>query len=112
MSVILPGAPRPNPHKPVQPLAADIEAGLINTCCLREDNLYVSEYETDHRMVRKCRRCHRKHYTMKADAIDLATTQPRKLLDLPVTKIEPGAGADLMLFDWQDGGDLTVREVV
>jgi hypothetical protein len=72
MSVILPGAPRPNPHKPVQPLAADIEAGLINTCCLREDNLYVSEYETDHRMVRKCRRCHRKHYTMKADAIDLA----------------------------------------
>ena len=47
-----------------------------------------------------------------AEAIDLATAQPRKLLGLPVTKIEPGAVADLMLFDWQDGGDLTVREVV
>jgi N-acetylglucosamine-6-phosphate deacetylase len=47
-----------------------------------------------------------------ADAIDLASAQPRRLLGLPVTKIEPGAVADLMLFDWQDGGELTVREVV
>jgi N-acetylglucosamine-6-phosphate deacetylase len=46
------------------------------------------------------------------DAIDLATAQPRKLLGLPVTKIEVGAVADLMLFDWWEGGEFKVREVM
>jgi N-acetylglucosamine-6-phosphate deacetylase len=47
-----------------------------------------------------------------ADAIGLASAQPRKLLGLPVTKIEVGHPADLMLFEWEDGGELQVREVV
>lgn len=46
-----------------------------------------------------------------ADAIDLASVQPRKLLKLPVTKLEVGERADLMLFDWSEGGELKVREV-
>jgi len=53
-----------NPRKPIKPLAEQIES--VNTCCLREDNLYVAEY-VNGSMVRKCRRCHHKHYTMKAD---------------------------------------------
>ena len=47
-----------------------------------------------------------------ADAIDLASAQPRKLLGLSVMKIEVGQPADLMLFDWEEGGELKVREVV
>jgi len=47
-----------------------------------------------------------------ADAIDLASSQPRKLLGLPVTSIEVGQPADLMLFDWEEGGELTVRAVM
>jgi N-acetylglucosamine-6-phosphate deacetylase len=47
-----------------------------------------------------------------AEAIDLASAQPRRLLGLPVTKLEAGQPADLMLFDWEPGGDLTVRTVV
>ncbi len=48
----------------------------------------------------------------RADAIDLASAQPRKLLGLPVTTIEVGQPADLMLFDWGEGGELVVREVL
>jgi N-acetylglucosamine-6-phosphate deacetylase len=47
-----------------------------------------------------------------AEAIDLASAQPRRLLGLPVAKLEVGQPADLMLFDWEEGGELTVREVV
>jgi N-acetylglucosamine-6-phosphate deacetylase len=47
-----------------------------------------------------------------AEAIDLASAQPRRLLGLPVTTIEVGQPADLMLFDWEEAGELTVREVV
>jgi N-acetylglucosamine-6-phosphate deacetylase len=47
-----------------------------------------------------------------ADAIGLASAQVRKLLGLPVTTIEVGQPADLMVFDWEDGGELQVREVV
>jgi N-acetylglucosamine-6-phosphate deacetylase len=47
-----------------------------------------------------------------ADAIHLASAQPRKLLGLPVTKLEAGEPADLMLFDWEEGGELKVRGVV
>jgi N-acetylglucosamine-6-phosphate deacetylase len=46
------------------------------------------------------------------DAIDLASAQPRKLLGLPVTAIEVGQPADLMLFEWEEGGELKVREVL
>jgi N-acetylglucosamine-6-phosphate deacetylase len=46
------------------------------------------------------------------DAIHLASAQPRKLLGVPVTRIEAGAPADLMLFDWEEGGELRVREVI
>ncbi|MBM3980650.1 MAG: amidohydrolase family protein [Planctomycetes bacterium] len=46
-----------------------------------------------------------------ADAVDLATAQPRRLLGLPVTELTAGAPADLMLFDWEPGGELTVRAV-
>lgn len=46
------------------------------------------------------------------NAIRLATLCPRHLLGLPVTKIEPGHPADLMLFDWADGDELRVREVL
>ncbi|MBN9117963.1 MAG: amidohydrolase family protein [Planctomycetes bacterium] len=47
-----------------------------------------------------------------ADAVDLASARPRQLLGLPVTTIEVGQPADLMLFDWQPDGALKVREVV
>ncbi len=47
-----------------------------------------------------------------ADAIDLASARPRQLLRLPVTTIEAGQPADLMLFGWQPGGEMQVREVL
>jgi N-acetylglucosamine-6-phosphate deacetylase len=33
------------------------------------------------------------------------------LFGLPPRMLEPGHPAQLMLFDWQPGGELTVREV-
>ncbi|VTS02237.1 n-acetylglucosamine-6-phosphate deacetylase : N-acetylglucosamine-6-phosphate deacetylase OS=Planctomyces maris DSM 8797 GN=PM8797T_21563 PE=3 SV=1: Amidohydro_4 [Gemmata massiliana] len=45
------------------------------------------------------------------DAVDLASVQPRRLLGLPVTRIEAGAPASLVLFDWKPGGEIAVREV-
>ena len=47
-----------------------------------------------------------------AEAVDLASAQPRKLLGLPPVRLESGDPADLTLFDWQPGGDLTVRETM
>jgi N-acetylglucosamine-6-phosphate deacetylase len=47
-----------------------------------------------------------------ADAIDLATARPRQLLGLPVTTIDVGQPADLVLFDWEPGGDVRVIRVV
>jgi N-acetylglucosamine-6-phosphate deacetylase len=43
-----------------------------------------------------------------AEAIDMATARPRQLLGLPVTTIEVGQPADLMVFDWEPGGDVRV----
>ncbi|HUH21952.1 MAG TPA: hypothetical protein VLZ09_08790 [Gaiellaceae bacterium] len=57
--------PTPDPKKPIKPLAEQMES--VNPCCMREDNLYVAEYDAGNRMVRRCRRCRRKHYTVKAD---------------------------------------------
>ena len=45
-------------------------------------------------------------------AVDLAGARPRQLLGLPVTRLEAGRPAELMLFDWEEGGELTVREVL
>lgn len=45
-----------------------------------------------------------------ADAVDMATTRPRQLLGLPVPTIEVGQPAELVLFDWQPGGEVQVRE--
>ncbi|HEY8504992.1 MAG TPA: amidohydrolase family protein [Gemmataceae bacterium] len=47
-----------------------------------------------------------------AEAIDMAAVRPRELLGLPVPRLEPGAPADLMLFDWEPGGELAVRALV
>jgi N-acetylglucosamine-6-phosphate deacetylase len=47
-----------------------------------------------------------------ADAVDMATVRPRQLLGLPVHTIEVGQPADLVLFDWEPGGDVRVRQIV
>ncbi|MDB5309739.1 MAG: nagA 1 [Gemmataceae bacterium] len=47
-----------------------------------------------------------------ADAVDMASARPRQLLGLPVTTIEPGQPADLVVFDWEPGGDVVVRDVL
>ncbi|MGE3806094.1 MAG: N-acetylglucosamine-6-phosphate deacetylase [Gemmataceae bacterium] len=46
------------------------------------------------------------------DAIDMATIRPRQLLGLPVHQLEPGAPADLVLFDWQPGGNFQVKHTL
>lgn len=45
-----------------------------------------------------------------ADAIDLATARPRQLLGLPVNTIDVGQPTDLVLFGWEPGGGVVVRE--
>jgi len=47
-----------------------------------------------------------------ADAVDMATSRPRQLLDLPVQTLEVGQPADLVVFDWEPGGDVRVHEAV
>jgi N-acetylglucosamine-6-phosphate deacetylase len=47
-----------------------------------------------------------------ADAIDMAGARPRELLRLPARKLEVGMPAELVLFDWEEGGEMQVREVV
>ena len=47
------------------------------------------------------------------DAVDMAAIRPRELMGLPVPRIEVGQQpAEVMLFDWQQGHELTVREVI
>jgi N-acetylglucosamine-6-phosphate deacetylase len=43
-----------------------------------------------------------------AEAIDMASAQPLALLGLASQKLQPGYPADLILFDWADGSDLTI----
>lgn len=43
-----------------------------------------------------------------AEAVDMAGARPRALLGLPPRSLEPGAPADLVLFDWEPGGDFRV----
>jgi N-acetylglucosamine-6-phosphate deacetylase len=46
------------------------------------------------------------------DAVDMAGARPRQLLNLPPRRLEPGEPAELVLFDWQEGGEFAVRGVV
>jgi N-acetylglucosamine-6-phosphate deacetylase len=41
-------------------------------------------------------------------AVAMAAERPRELLGLPVPRIEPGETADLVLFNWQFGSELSV----
>jgi N-acetylglucosamine-6-phosphate deacetylase len=45
------------------------------------------------------------------EAVAMAAARPRDLLGLPVPRLEAGAPADLVAFDWQPGADLRVRAV-
>jgi len=45
-------------------------------------------------------------------AVDLATVRPRQLLGWPVPTLEPGQPADLVVFEWEAGGEVRVVEVV
>ncbi|HYT87243.1 MAG TPA: N-acetylglucosamine-6-phosphate deacetylase, partial [Gemmataceae bacterium] len=46
------------------------------------------------------------------DAVDMASQRPRQLLGLPPQRLEEGATADLMLFDWEAGGELIVKRTL
>ena len=46
------------------------------------------------------------------DAIDMAGARPRELLGLATWELAAGSRAPLMLFDWEPGGEVVVREVV
>lgn len=46
-----------------------------------------------------------------ADAIAMTSVRPRELLGLPVPAIAEGQPADLVVFDWEPGGELRVRAV-
>jgi N-acetylglucosamine-6-phosphate deacetylase len=43
-----------------------------------------------------------------AEAVDMATARPRQLLGLPISTIAAGQPADLVLFDWEPGGQMRV----
>jgi N-acetylglucosamine-6-phosphate deacetylase len=47
-----------------------------------------------------------------AEAIDMASAQPRELLRLEQRTLQPGAVADLILFDWQPGKDFVVTATI
>jgi N-acetylglucosamine-6-phosphate deacetylase len=47
-----------------------------------------------------------------ADAVDMAGARPRELLRLPSCKLVVGQPADLVLFDWEPGGDFRVRRTI
>ena len=46
-----------------------------------------------------------------ADAIDMAG-RPRELLGLPAWELVQDVGLPLMLFDWEPGGEVIVRELL
>ncbi len=46
------------------------------------------------------------------DAVDMASARPRELLGLPVDRLEAGVSADLVLFDWEEGGEVRVRRTL
>ena len=46
------------------------------------------------------------------EAVDMASARPRELLRLPVRALEAGATTDLVLFDWEEGGEFRVRQTL
>jgi N-acetylglucosamine-6-phosphate deacetylase len=46
------------------------------------------------------------------EAVEMASARPRELLGLPARRLEVGAPADLVLFDWEKDGDIRVRRTV
>jgi N-acetylglucosamine-6-phosphate deacetylase len=46
------------------------------------------------------------------DAVDMASARPRELLGLPPRRIEAGQPAELVLFDWEPGGDFRVQATI
>ncbi len=46
------------------------------------------------------------------EALDMAGARPRELLGLPARPLAEGVPAELVLFDWEAGGDFRVRGVV
>jgi N-acetylglucosamine-6-phosphate deacetylase len=46
------------------------------------------------------------------EAIDMAGARARELLGLPPQRLEPGFPADLVLFDWEPGGEFRVKTTV
>jgi N-acetylglucosamine-6-phosphate deacetylase len=46
------------------------------------------------------------------DAFDMAGARPRELLGLPPCRLQPGDPAELVLFDWHEGGEVRVATVV
>ena len=47
-----------------------------------------------------------------ADALDMASARPRALLGLEPRPLQPGAAADLILFDWQPGKAFALRATI
>jgi N-acetylglucosamine-6-phosphate deacetylase len=46
------------------------------------------------------------------EAIDMASARPRALLGMPFRALEPGQPADLILFNWEEGGALHVFQTL
>lgn len=47
-----------------------------------------------------------------AEAVEMAAVRSRELLGLPVPAIEVGQPAELVVFEWEPGGELRVKEVI
>jgi N-acetylglucosamine-6-phosphate deacetylase len=47
-----------------------------------------------------------------AEAVDMAGARPRELLGLPARRLEAGTPAELVLFDWEEGGEFRVQGIV
>jgi len=47
-----------------------------------------------------------------AEAVEMAAIRPRELLGLPVPAIEVGQLAELVVFEWEPGSDLRVKEII
>jgi N-acetylglucosamine-6-phosphate deacetylase len=46
------------------------------------------------------------------DAVGMAASRPRQLLGLPENSLDVGDLADVVVFDWEPGGVIIVRQVV
>ncbi len=46
------------------------------------------------------------------EAVDMASARPRELLGLPPRSLAVGELAELVLFDWEPGGDMRVKQVL